>query len=112
MKVAAFVKRKFSAERLRRRFRPSELAIHLHYGGEVTLRLLVPDKLDDASASIVAPLRDKAIDDLPHIPYQGIKSALVRERASFLDGVVTISATLWWCSGAITATTSGNTAYG
>lgn len=67
MRVAAFVKRKFSTERLRRRFRPSELALHLHYGNEVTLRLQVPDKLDDASAAIVAPLRDMAIDDLPDL---------------------------------------------
>ncbi|MBY0528274.1 MAG: DEAD/DEAH box helicase family protein [Gemmataceae bacterium] len=67
MKVAAFVKRKFPADRLRRRFRPRELAVHLHYAGEVTLRLLVPDRLDDATAAVVAPLRDKAIGDLPDL---------------------------------------------
>ena len=68
MKVTTFVKRRFSVERLRsRRFRPSELAIHLHYANEVTLRLLVPDRLDDATAAIVSPLRDKAIDDLPDL---------------------------------------------
>ncbi|MSR57845.1 MAG: helicase [Planctomycetaceae bacterium] len=67
MKVAAVVKRKFGPDRLRRRFRPSQLAIHLHYAGEVTLRLLVPERLDDETATIVAPLRDKAIDELPDL---------------------------------------------
>ncbi|MCE9530090.1 MAG: DEAD/DEAH box helicase [Planctomycetes bacterium] len=65
MKVAAVVKRKFPPERLRRRFRPSQLAVHLHYAGEVTLRLQVPERLDEESAAIIAPLRDRAIEDLP-----------------------------------------------
>jgi len=50
MKVSAIAKRKFPPERLRRRFRPSQLAVHLHYAGEVTLRLMVPDRLDDEAA--------------------------------------------------------------
>ena len=64
MKVAVLVKRKFSAEQLRRRFRPSQLAVHLHYAHEVTLRLQVPERIDDETAAIIAPLRDKPINDL------------------------------------------------
>ncbi len=65
MKAAAVVKKKFTVSRLRRRYRPAQLALHLHYAGEVTLRLLVPDRLDSAAAALVAPLRDRAIENLP-----------------------------------------------
>lgn len=64
IKVTRFAKRKFSPRVLARRFRPSELALHLCYTGDVTLRWLVPAKLDDAAAAIVEPLRDRPIDDL------------------------------------------------
>ncbi len=63
-KVAAAAKRKFPADRLRQRFRVPQLTLHLHYGGEVSLRLLVPERLDKEAAAIVAPLREKAIDNL------------------------------------------------
>ncbi len=67
MKVTAVVKKKFAAERLRRRFRPSQLTLHLHYSNEVTLQLLVPDRFDEEAAKVIAPLRDKAIEDLPDL---------------------------------------------
>jgi superfamily II DNA or RNA helicase len=66
-KVTAVVKKKFAAERLRRRFRPSQLTLHLHYSNEVTLQLLVPDRFDEEAAKVIAPLRDKAIEDLPDL---------------------------------------------
>ncbi len=67
IKVSGVVRRKFSADELRKRFRPSQLELHLQYAGDVTLRLVVPDRLDDESAKIVAPLRDKAIENLPDL---------------------------------------------
>lgn len=67
IRVTQFAKRKFSPQALGRRFRPSELALHLHYAGAVTLRLLVPAKLDDAAAAIVEPLRDRPIHNLPDL---------------------------------------------
>ena len=63
-RVAGVVRRKFPAERIRRRFRPSQIELHLYYAGEVELRFLVPERLDDEAAAIIAPLRDKPIDDL------------------------------------------------
>ena len=65
--VAAKVRRRFTAAQLRRPFKPKELALHLHYAGEVTLRLLKPDRLSDEAAAIVAPISDRAIDDLPDL---------------------------------------------
>jgi ERCC4-related helicase len=67
MRVAAVVRKKFPADRLRRRFRTSQLTLHLEYGNEVTLKLLVPDRVDEETAKVVAPLRDKAIEDLPDL---------------------------------------------
>jgi SNF2 family DNA or RNA helicase len=67
MRAASIVKKKFPVERLRQRFRPSQITVHLHYSSEVSLRLLVPDRLDEDSAETIAPLRDKAIDNLPDL---------------------------------------------
>lgn len=64
MKLSAYVKRKFGAERLRKRFRPKELALHLNYAGEVSLRLQVPHRLNEEAARIVLPLMEKDITDL------------------------------------------------
>lgn len=58
------VKRSFSAQKLRRPYRRDRLALHLRYDGDVTLRLAVPEKIDEQAAKIVAPLRDRAIDDV------------------------------------------------
>ena len=67
LKVAANVRRRFPPARLKRRSRPTQLALHLYYAGEVTLRLLVPDRVDDETARVIAPLRDKPIDDIPDL---------------------------------------------
>jgi len=67
LKVARSVKRKFPSDRLRKRFRPKELAVHLQYAGDVTLCLLTPERLDDETAAIIEPLRDRAIEDLPNL---------------------------------------------
>ncbi|MBI3839099.1 MAG: DEAD/DEAH box helicase [Planctomycetia bacterium] len=62
--VLAKVKRRLAPRQLSRPFRPKCLAIHLRYAGEVSLRLLVPDAIDEEAAKIVSPLRDRAIEDL------------------------------------------------
>ncbi len=64
LKVAAKVKRQFKPQQLRRKHRTKQLALHLHYGHEVTLRLLTPEKLDAVATEIVAPLLDRAIEDV------------------------------------------------
>jgi hypothetical protein len=64
MHVLAKAKRRFGASQLRRAYRPTQLALHLHYAGEVSLRLLVPDRLDEQASRIISPLRDRAIEDL------------------------------------------------
>ncbi len=60
-------KRRFSARQLARPFRPRELALHLHYADQVTLRLQVPARLDDAACQVIDPLRNCAIEDLPDL---------------------------------------------
>jgi len=58
------VKRRFSPRELKQPYRRKHLAIVLRYGDDVTLRLLTPERMDDAIATIVKPLEDRAIEDL------------------------------------------------
>ncbi len=64
MKTASQVKRRFPPERLRRGYRKREITVSLSYAGEVSLRVLPPDRLDEEAARILTPLLDKAVDDL------------------------------------------------
>jgi superfamily II DNA or RNA helicase len=64
LKVVRKVKRDFPPQILRRPHVPKQLALHLRYVGQPELRLLTPTKLDDAVERIVAPLRDRPLDDL------------------------------------------------
>jgi superfamily II DNA or RNA helicase len=65
--VQTRVQRRFTAAQLRRPFRHRQLALQLQYAADVTLRLMTPDRLDDEVAKVMAPLRDRAIDDLPDL---------------------------------------------
>ncbi|OYV88468.1 MAG: helicase, partial [Planctomycetia bacterium 21-64-5] len=58
------IKRKFNAAELRRPYRRKHIGLHLRYERDVTLRWLLPDKMDEAAAKIVAPLRERPIEDL------------------------------------------------
>ncbi|HVA50658.1 MAG TPA: DEAD/DEAH box helicase [Pirellulales bacterium] len=58
------IKRKFNAAELRRTYRRKHIGLHLRYERDVTLRWLLPDKMDEAAAKIVGPLRDRPIEDL------------------------------------------------
>ncbi len=58
-------RRRFPGAAHVRPYRLRELCVHLAYGKDLELRLLAPDKLDQAAATIVRPLRDRPITDLP-----------------------------------------------
>jgi len=65
--VLAKAKRRFTARQLARPFRSKGLVLHLHYADQVTLRLQVPERIDEAARPIVAPLQARAIEDLPDL---------------------------------------------
>ncbi len=65
--LQAKVKRRFSPAELKRPFRHRKLMLQLNYVGEVTLRLTIPDRLDEDAGRVVAPLRDRPIEDLPDL---------------------------------------------
>ena len=67
LRVVSNAKRRFTPRQLGRPHRPQTLALHLHYASEVTLRLLVPDRLDEEAAKIVDPLRGRPLDDIPDL---------------------------------------------
>ncbi|HEV3120233.1 MAG TPA: DEAD/DEAH box helicase, partial [Gemmataceae bacterium] len=58
------VKRRFSPRELNQRYRRKHLAVVLRYADDVTLRVLTPERMDEEVAKIVAPLENRAIDDL------------------------------------------------
>jgi SNF2 family DNA or RNA helicase len=64
MHVLKKVNRSFSPQQLKKPYRRERLALHLRYDGDVSLRLAIPDKLDDDAARIVKPLSGRAIEDL------------------------------------------------
>jgi SNF2 family DNA or RNA helicase len=64
MRVIHYVKRKFDAAQLRRPYRRKRVGLHLLYDRDVTLRFLLPDKLEPSVAKVVGPLRDRPIEDL------------------------------------------------
>jgi hypothetical protein len=41
--------------------------VHLSYGKELELRILLPPHLDDVTSGIVHPIRDRPITDLPDL---------------------------------------------
>ena len=59
MRVGAIVKRKFTAEQLKSRFRQKQIEVLLDYGRDVTLRVAMPDKLPADVAEVMEPFRDK-----------------------------------------------------
>jgi superfamily II DNA or RNA helicase len=64
MRVIHTAKRKFDAAELRRPYRRKHIGLHLRYDRDVSLRFLLPAKLDEAAAKVIDPLRDRPIDDL------------------------------------------------
>ncbi len=64
LNVTQKVKRRFTVQQLAKPYRRKHLGLHLRYGQDVSLRLLEPEKLDDDAAKIIAPLRDRPIENL------------------------------------------------
>ena len=60
----AKVWRRFPESERDRPYRQRDLCVHLSYGKELELRLLVPARLDNATSAVVRPIRDKPITDL------------------------------------------------
>jgi SNF2 family DNA or RNA helicase len=71
--VSTWVKEKFGSQLAKAPYRPREISIHLHYGEELELRMLLPDGLDPAVMEIVNPLRDRHISN-PQDLLQRIRS--------------------------------------
>jgi superfamily II DNA or RNA helicase len=67
MRVIAAVKRKFTAQQLRRPYRRKRIEVSLAYGMEVTLHLAVPERLPDDVADLVRPLVGKPIGNVSEL---------------------------------------------
>lgn len=62
--VIAKLRRRFPAQELKKPYSRKHLGLHLRYGHDLSLRLLEPETLDDATRKIIEPLRDRPITDL------------------------------------------------
>jgi SNF2-related domain/Helicase conserved C-terminal domain len=58
------VRRRFPAAARHKPYRRHGISVHLAYGRELELRILLPERLNDAAQAIVRPVRDKAVTDL------------------------------------------------
>ena len=67
LNVQRKVKGRFPTATCKRPYRQKGIAVHLRYGKELELRLLLPAKLDDSVERIVRPVKDRAIRDVPDL---------------------------------------------
>ena len=65
MKVQNKVRRQFTAATRKRPYTQKDFAVHLAYGRDLQLRLLIPKGVNGKAAKIVKPIRDRAIKDMP-----------------------------------------------
>jgi hypothetical protein len=63
MHVVREVRAQFADDRLRQPYRRRHLALHVRYGEDAELRLLLPDVLEPEVESVVQPIVGRAIDD-------------------------------------------------
>ena len=61
------VRRRFSDSQRNRPYRRRDISVHLSYGKDLELRILLPPHLDDVTSGIVRPIRDRPITDLPDL---------------------------------------------
>jgi hypothetical protein len=61
------VRRRFPAKVRAQPYRRHGISLHVAYGAELELRLLVPQRLERRAAKIVGPLRERPITDLPDL---------------------------------------------
>ena len=64
LNVLKKVKKRFTPRQLNQPYRRKHVAVALRYADEVSLRLLTPERMDEDTARIVGPLRDRPIDDV------------------------------------------------
>lgn len=58
---------RFPAADRNKPYRRRSISVHIAYGKERELRLLLPERLDDTASAIVRPIRGKPITDLPDL---------------------------------------------
>ena len=58
---------RFPAADRNKPYRRRSISVHLAYGKDRELRLLLPDRLDDTASTVVRPIRGKPITDLPDL---------------------------------------------
>jgi SNF2 domain-containing protein/helicase-like protein/SWIM zinc finger len=58
------VRRRFSDSQRNRPYRRRDISVHLSYGKELELRILLPPHVDDVTSGIVRPIRDRPVTDL------------------------------------------------
>ena len=61
------VRRRFPDSMRNRPYRRREICVHISYGKEMELRMLLPARLDDQASAIVLPICDRPITDLPDL---------------------------------------------
>ncbi len=64
LNVQQKARRRFPATVCKRLYRRRHIAVHLRYGKELELRLLLPREVDDSIGRIVRPIKDRAIKDV------------------------------------------------
>ncbi len=57
-------RRRFTVGEMKRAYRRDSMSVAVHYGREMELRMLLPEKLDDDAASIIGKLRNQTVDDV------------------------------------------------
>ncbi len=64
LKVLGSLKRRFKANQLRQPYKRKSIGVHLRYAEKVSLRLLLPESLDQEVEEVLGELRDQDIDDV------------------------------------------------
>src|SRR5881296_3706581 len=62
--VLAKLNRRFTAAQLKRQYKRKTIGVHVQYGDQASLRLLLPEKLDSETSQLLEDLRGKDIDDV------------------------------------------------
>ena len=64
LNVQGKMRKKFNSQTCKRAYKPEKLAVHLRYGKQTELRLLVPEKTDSSVTRVLKPLIGKDIRDV------------------------------------------------
>lgn len=64
LRTLARARGKFSAAELKRPYNQKSIAVAVHYGVDMELRVLLPKKMDEDVAAIIGKLRDQSVDDV------------------------------------------------